>query len=85
MMVEKKLRELATMVGTHVPAHAVQDYLTFVEANEAELGLGILCDFLSDEEESLTSEEVELIRELTDALGLPARYIEVVEELRTAP
>ncbi|MDJ0383207.1 MafI family immunity protein [Streptomyces sp. G-G2] len=80
-MINDRLRELAAMLSGHVPAPVVEDLLTYIRVDEAEIGLQSLCDVLSDEEESLTSAEIELIHELGEALGLPPDRIEQVDEL----
>ncbi|MER7671407.1 MafI family immunity protein [Kitasatospora sp. NPDC096128] len=81
-MINDRLRELADMLAEHVPAPVVEDLLTYVRVDEAEIGLQSLCDVLSDEEEPLTPAEIELIHELGEALGLSANRIEQVDELR---
>jgi hypothetical protein len=81
-MINDRLRELAAMLAEHVPTPVVEDFLTYIRVDEAEIGLQSLCDVLSDEEEPLTSAEIELIHELGEALGLPQNRIDQVDELK---
>ncbi|GAA2741650.1 MafI family immunity protein [Kitasatospora cinereorecta] len=82
-MIDDRLRELAAMLSTHVPASMVEILLSYVEANEAEIGLETLCDLLADAEQPLSSAEVELIQELGRVLALPPERVEQIEELNT--
>ncbi|GAA1982811.1 MafI family immunity protein [Kitasatospora viridis] len=80
-MIDDKIRELAKMLSSHVPAFLVDDLLTYMREDERELGLEILCEKLYDELVPLSSAEIEMILELGEMLDLPADMVGQVAEL----
>jgi len=80
-MIDDRIRELATMLSSHVPAFLVDDLLTYMREDEREVGLEIPCEKLYDERVPLPSAEIELIAELGELLGLQADTIGQIAEL----
>lgn len=51
MTVEEDFAQLGREIATHVSPHIVAEFLDFIRAGEYGVGLEVLCDRLSDEEE----------------------------------